>query len=326
MPRAVQLPGAVAAAARRAAALGRARRPRDLPRRADGRRVHGGRVARARARARSCSSAQRAPTCATRASSLAPVADADAARACARGAAAAPPATVRERVAFKLSILPDGNGAPASRSGGFFSGGFAVLKHESGFVEFFYPLMRPWVHYVPLLANLSHLGEKIACKQAHDAAAARVANASSAFAERQLTDAAVACSPRAPRATRAYSASTSQRPSRRRAPEPTGENRWFAQLRREEEKRRASGRLRTSSRPPCGERSARSASRPRRPRAGVVDYRPRRSIRAARTPARRPPSRRARRRAGTRRSRRNESSWAPTCRTAGRGSYGSHAE
>ena len=183
--------------------------------------------------------AARTDLCDARFTSLAPVADADAARAMRAALQLAPPMTMREQMAFKLSILPDGNGAPASRSGGFFASGFAVLKHESGFVEFFYPLLRPWAHYVPLLANLSDLGEKIEWARRHDAAAERIANASRAFAERHLTDAAVVCY--AAQMLARYA--SLQRFDVAAAVEsdaglrPTGENRWFRQLRREEEKR-----------------------------------------------------------------------------------------
>ena len=98
-----------------------------------------------------------------------------------------------EEMNFKYYLLLDGNGAPASRSAKAFSGGFAVLRQESVFREFFYSSLRPWVHYVPISDDLSDLEAHINVLQKNDKLAELIASNSREYAERYFTDFSISC-------------------------------------------------------------------------------------------------------------------------------------
>ncbi len=51
----------------------------------------------------------------------------------------------------------------------------AVFKHESSFHLYFYKLMEPWVHYIPLNEDISDLFEKLDWALEHDAEARAIA-------------------------------------------------------------------------------------------------------------------------------------------------------
>eukprot|EP00741_Cyanophora_paradoxa_P012367 tig00020610_g11950.t1 len=70
--------------------------------------------------------------------------------------------------------------APASRGWSrsfraLLASGSLVFKPESPFFEFFYPLLRPWTHYVPLGEDASDGAERAEWARRHDAAARRIA-------------------------------------------------------------------------------------------------------------------------------------------------------
>ena len=66
---------------------------------------------------------------------------------------------------YQLSV--DGTVA-AYRLPYLMAGNSLVLKQDSGYYEHFYKEMKPWVHYVPVRADLSDLEEKIEWARAND--------------------------------------------------------------------------------------------------------------------------------------------------------------
>ncbi|KAI9020617.1 glycosyl transferase family 90-domain-containing protein [Hyaloraphidium curvatum] len=86
----------------------------------------------------------------------------------------------------------DGNGW-ASRFGALLAAGVAVFKQSSPFSEFFYSALKPWVHYVPMKADVSDALEKVAWADAHPEKVAAIAREGRDFVARHLRDENVRC-------------------------------------------------------------------------------------------------------------------------------------
>ena len=71
--------------------------------------------------------------------------------------------------------------------------GSTIFKQDSFSSEYFYPLLRPWEHYVPLATNLEDVREKVQWADANPARARAIAAAGQAFAQAHLHENAVAC-------------------------------------------------------------------------------------------------------------------------------------
>ena len=70
--------------------------------------------------------------------------------------------------------------------------GFVVFKQESPYTEYFYALLRPWEHYVPVADSLHDLPARVAWARDHGAEAAAIAaRAQLALARLHLHD--IAC-------------------------------------------------------------------------------------------------------------------------------------
>lgn len=85
----------------------------------------------------------------------------------------------------------DGNTAPSSRAAEVFFSHSAVIRQTSPFFEFFYPLLHPHIHYLPVAADLSDIASVLEWAYSHDAYMAAMGKASRAWAERHLSDASV---------------------------------------------------------------------------------------------------------------------------------------
>ena len=92
---------------------------------------------------------------------------------------------------YKYNILVDGNGAPASRAVQSVFTNTLLLKVESPFSEFFYPLMQPYVHYLPVSYNATDLLEKVSWARENDERARRMAEELLSFGKRHLSSSAV---------------------------------------------------------------------------------------------------------------------------------------
>lgn len=89
---------------------------------------------------------------------------------------------------YKYLILVDGNTAPSSRSTEVFFSHSAVIKQSSPLFEFFYPLLHPHIHYLPVAADFSDLVEVLEWAQNHDAYMKAMGITARAWAERHLSD------------------------------------------------------------------------------------------------------------------------------------------
>lgn len=69
---------------------------------------------------------------------------------------------------YKYQIVLDGNFGAASRVIHVLSSGSLLLLQETEYYEFFYPFLRPFVHYVPVSASLEDLEAKIKWAMMHD--------------------------------------------------------------------------------------------------------------------------------------------------------------
>ena len=68
---------------------------------------------------------------------------------------------MEEQLQYKYLIAVDGWAAPWERVPAVLASNSLLLKQESPFVEWFYDLMIPGVHYVPVKYDLSDLVDKI---------------------------------------------------------------------------------------------------------------------------------------------------------------------
>ena len=86
----------------------------------------------------------------------------------------------------------DGNVASSRLASELHLGG-TVFKQDSFSSEYFYPLLRPWTHYVPVKANLQDVPEKLAWARRNPRQAEAIAQNGKRFATRHLHKHAVAC-------------------------------------------------------------------------------------------------------------------------------------
>jgi hypothetical protein len=92
---------------------------------------------------------------------------------------------------YKFHIDIDG----VANAWGFFDKllmGLCVLKVSSPFQQWFYRWIQPWVHYVPVAADLSDLLEKIEWCRSHDQEAREIGERAQAFALKHTFSDAVA--------------------------------------------------------------------------------------------------------------------------------------
>ena len=99
-----------------------------------------------------------------------------------------------------VGLIDGEGGTAASRSlREFGEGGTASFKTESpdSAAEFWYALLRPYVHYVPLSPSLEDLEGRLAWARAHDGEMRRIAEAAARLKRSLLTDARILCYMRA---------------------------------------------------------------------------------------------------------------------------------
>eukprot|EP00457_Paulinella_chromatophora_P003876 gb/GEZN01003884.1/.p1 GENE.gb/GEZN01003884.1/~~gb/GEZN01003884.1/.p1 ORF type:complete len:531 (-),score=88.18 gb/GEZN01003884.1/:436-2028(-) len=93
---------------------------------------------------------------------------------------------------WKYLLNLDGTVA-AYRMPALLAGNSLVLKQESSWYETFYAELKPWVHYVPVKADLSDLVEKIEWAKTHDQEAQQIATNGRLYARQNLTQASIYC-------------------------------------------------------------------------------------------------------------------------------------
>ncbi len=98
-----------------------------------------------------------------------------------------------ERVSFeeqfhcKYHILVDGNASAYSASGWKFFTRSLVFKPNSSWIQWYYRQLKPWVHYVPVEADLSDLVKKMEWALQNDLHSKKIAQNSRDFALTHLT-------------------------------------------------------------------------------------------------------------------------------------------
>ena len=65
--------------------------------------------------------------------------------------------------------------------------GAVVLRQEMGVVEWFEPLLQPWVHYVPVSSDLGNLSDAVRWVRANGGAARRMADAGAKLVDEALS-------------------------------------------------------------------------------------------------------------------------------------------
>ena len=91
---------------------------------------------------------------------------------------------------YKYIVDIDGDGC-SGRLGKLLASGAVLLKNFTTGIPFYAPLLKPWVHFVPVAADLSNLAARVRWLQEHDDDARRIADAASRFAATALAPASI---------------------------------------------------------------------------------------------------------------------------------------
>ena len=86
----------------------------------------------------------------------------------------------------------DGNVASSRLASELFVGS-TIFKQESFSSEYFYPLLKPWVHYIPVATNLHDVPSKLKWAKEHPRKAEAIAKAGADFAREHLHTSSIAC-------------------------------------------------------------------------------------------------------------------------------------
>ena len=81
-------------------------------------------------------------------------------------------------------LLVDGSGPPA-RLRTAMARGATIFKQSSPYSEFFYELLTPWVHYVPVADNLADLGRRVHWADMHPAKVRAMGELGHSWADRE---------------------------------------------------------------------------------------------------------------------------------------------
>jgi len=98
----------------------------------------------------------------------------------------------QQTCSYRYLLNLDGNAA-ASRLASLLHTGSAVFIADSPFREYFYPLLKPWVHFVPVGRTLEDVVQRVEWANAHPAEVSAIAARGQAFARKHLHTHAVAC-------------------------------------------------------------------------------------------------------------------------------------
>jgi len=93
-----------------------------------------------------------------------------------------------EETAKHKYVFHVGNNGYSDRSWRMFALGNLVLLVDNGWQEFYFPLLQPWVHYIPVQADAGDACERVAWARAHPRKAERIAQNGRNFVEFCLTE------------------------------------------------------------------------------------------------------------------------------------------
>lgn len=86
-----------------------------------------------------------------------------------------------EQVGYKYLLMVDGNSSPSSRMVTYLRSTSLMIKQESPYIEFFYPSLRPYYHYVPLSRSIEDVGSAVDWARSHDEEVKRMIGAARTF-------------------------------------------------------------------------------------------------------------------------------------------------
>ncbi len=95
----------------------------------------------------------------------------------------APYASIESHLDYRYQLQLTGYLANYPRDRWQFYSHCVVFRHECPDEMFWYPLLRPWEHYIPVETDLSDLVEKIVWAKEHDATCENIARSARKFAE-----------------------------------------------------------------------------------------------------------------------------------------------
>lgn len=95
---------------------------------------------------------------------------------------------MQSHIQYKYQLLIDGNSC--AYSGGFWRlfSNSVVLKQASDSVQWYYRALQPYIHFIPINADMSNLVEMIQWALNHDAEAEQISTRAQAFAQENLHD------------------------------------------------------------------------------------------------------------------------------------------
>jgi Glycosyl transferase family 90 len=99
------------------------------------------------------------------------------------------PSSVTSHLKYKYQLLIDGNTCAYSRAYWQLFSNCAILKQTSPNIQWFYSLLKPYVHYIPLHNDLSDLPEKILWSKDHDKEVQQIIRNAQALANENLKQA-----------------------------------------------------------------------------------------------------------------------------------------
>ena len=94
---------------------------------------------------------------------------------------------VEQAARYQMLVHVEGNGGWADRLRHLLTSGAVVLRQEMGVVEWFEPLLQPWVHYVPVSSDLGNLSDAVRWVRANGGAARRMADAGAKLVDEALS-------------------------------------------------------------------------------------------------------------------------------------------
>ena len=99
----------------------------------------------------------------------------------------------QQAAAYRYVVHVDGgNGGWSDRLKHLLLSGMMVLKQDMGVSEYFEPLLKPWVHFVPVDSVLRNLSDAILWARREDLQARAIAERAASFAEEMLSESAIA--------------------------------------------------------------------------------------------------------------------------------------
>lgn len=101
------------------------------------------------------------------------------------------PLSTEEQIAFKYQLLIDGWSCAYSRAYWQLFSSCVILKQQTDNIQWYYRMLKPFVHFVPVREDMSDLREVIEWAMAHDAECSAISSNAQAFAKDNLTHARV---------------------------------------------------------------------------------------------------------------------------------------